>query len=429
VTASFGAVLALAAGCGARPVCGLRGCDIRDSDCQQMVSEAAACLGQVAPVAVPMNVISRDQYIQQQSATTLSAADEAAFRAWNAGLALFNLAPADLSSSQAEAAQAGDVAAYYSPKDKTITIVDGGGLDPIVGVAILAHEYTHALQDASFDITRLDQQYATDRDRALAIGAIIEGEATYVGDVAVVSLFGDDPGTVAWDGIYRHWDDQAHTDARKSPLPVTLDYFQFAYPFGTKFQHDALVADGWAGVDQVFATPPSGTREVMAGFGAVEPAGGPWAEDLGTDAVPVLPSIFSFQRANRMGAWLVGVLFDRAGLSFAGTASAALRGDMLSIFRDEVTGTAVAAWRMRFMSADLAATVSTMSASLATSERVVQLDRDVIVIAAGDPTILAAIPTDLSFQAVPASAPTAGAPAAAALDLIRCSTASVAISF
>lgn len=191
---------------------------------------------------------------------------------------------------------------------------------------------------------------------------------------------------------------------------MTLASFHFDYPFGTKVVHDRAGAGGWAGVDALFAAPPSGTRELLAGPDAPEPAAGPWAEDLIDDAVPVLPARFTIQSADRMGAWIAGLFFERAALPFSRAAAEGLRGDVLSTYRDTVSGGVVGFWRFRFSSVELASTVAA-GAVVWDNGRARQVDRDVTLTIAGDPGSLLEIPEDLTFQPVPpttAAAPTDG---------------------
>jgi hypothetical protein len=399
-----------AASCGATPPCGLRLCDARDPECQRAISASAACLREVPPVRVPVSVVARDEYLRQQTQEPLSARDEQVFYTLNGVRALWGLAPPGLTPADASSARASAVAAFYSPADKAIVVIDDGSpLDDPWTMTVLVHEMTHALQDARVDITQLFNQHGQDFDRSLAISAVVEGEATYVQDLGAVGLFGDLASDVPWDQVYQSWRERARKTALASSLPVTLAPFHFNYPFGTKVVHDGAVAGGWAGVDALLATPPSGTRELLAGLGAPEPAAGPWAEDLINDAVPVLPERFTLQSADRMGAWIAGLFFERAGLPFAGAAAEGLRGDVLSTYRDTVSGGVVGFWRFRFSSVDLAATVAA-GAVVWDNGRARQVDRDVTLTIAGDPGSLLEIPEDLAFQPVPP------APAAAPAD-------------
>ncbi len=397
------AVLVVSA-CAPDPPCGLRLCDIRDAECQRVTAEGAACLRGVEPVTVPVALVSRDTFVADAAATTLTPAEEEAFRRWNAGLAALGLAPIDNSPGADGAARATWLGGFYSSQDKQITIIeDGRPLDSWPFIALLVHEYVHAIQDVRFDLAQLSATHVTDLDRALGVGAVIEGDATYIGDLASAGFFGVGINEIPWAEMFARWQDNARHDARRSPLPVTLAPSHFRYPFGTAFTKAALDASGWTGVDGLFALPPSGTREVMAGFGAAEPTGGAWAEDLGADAVPILDERFAYVGADRMGAWLLQVFLDRVAPYSYGAADLppSLRGDALSIFHDQITGGAVAFWRLRLASIETSDVLSVATSMLPAARRNFTEGDDLVIVAASDAATLDAVPTFAFYQPIP----------------------------
>ena len=420
------ALLASACDEGGPVPCGLRVCDIREPGCQQMAGEAAACLRGVTPVAVPVTVVSRDAYMQMAADMTPTPEAEAAFLRWNAGLSLLGLAPAASSSADTRAASAANTGGFYSAADKQITVIDDGvPLGSWPYVALLVHEWTHAIQDARFDLQQLGATNATDLDRGLAWGAVFEGEATYVGDLAASGLFGLGAADIPWRKVFDNWQAAARGQARTSPFPVSLAWAHFRYPFGSDFVKGTVDAAGWSGVDTLFGTAPGGTREVIAGAGAQEPDQGPWVEDLGADAVPILPDQFQYLDYDRMGAWIFETFLRRLFVdSAADTLAPRLRGDTLSTFRDQVTDGTIAVWRLRLSSAqavtDALANVDLQVAfARLGAVRVEVADRDLILVAAPDAATLAAIPFGPPFQAVPAPMP-ASTMSAAALSAVTC---------
>ena len=76
--------------------------------------------------------------------------------------------------------QAGQVAGYYSPERNELFVVSrSGALGPAEEVTY-AHEFTHQLQDQTFDLGKLGLDAANQSDRALAQLALIEGDAVSV---------------------------------------------------------------------------------------------------------------------------------------------------------------------------------------------------------------------------------------------------------
>jgi hypothetical protein len=283
-------------------------------------------------------------------------------------------------------------------------IIEDGPLEGWTYASLMVHEYMHAVQDARFDLAALSDRFVTDSDSSLAFGAITEGEASYVEDLASAGFFGLGAADVPWPDILTGWQSDARAHARRSPYPVTLAWSHFRYPFGTGYVKGAIDAAGWPGVDALYAAPPGSTREVIAGFGAPEPDAGPWVEDLGADAVPVVSAPLMYFDSDRMGAWIFHTFMHRLGLGSLGEAYAPhLRGDRLSIIGRSDSSETIAVWRLRF------ATVPEGLQLIVTSLPGAAVDfigRDAIIIAAADRLALIRVPALTTFQAVPAPSPT-----------------------
>ncbi|MEL6543786.1 MAG: hypothetical protein AAFQ82_04115, partial [Myxococcota bacterium] len=93
----------------------------------------------------------------------------------------------------------GEVAGYYDPERKQITLVDGTGepkkkeprsfwakmlagdapegFDAENNRGVIAHELTHALTDQHYDLKKLQAQRRGHDDASMAIDAVIEGDA------------------------------------------------------------------------------------------------------------------------------------------------------------------------------------------------------------------------------------------------------------
>ena len=302
----------VAAACAPEPPCGLRACDIRAADCQVMAAEAAACLREVPSVSVPVVVVARDAYTASVTSAPLTADEEEAFRRGTPASRRSAWRPPTTLPPRT-AFRASQLGAFYTSATPQITIIDDGyPLDSLFLVALLVHENMHAIQHARFHLADLRAARATDLDRALALGAVSEGEATYVQDLAVAGFYGLGKDDIDWPAVLARWQESARRQARGSRWPVSLAWSHFRYPFGTGYVKEAYDASGWSGVDALYGMPPVDTRQVMAGFGAAAPGGGAWAEDLDGDSIPVLdPGSIRLRRGGASGAWLLYAFLNR----------------------------------------------------------------------------------------------------------------------
>ena len=303
----------LVAACAPDPPCGLRLCDIRDADCQRVTAEGAACLRGVEPVTVPVVIVPRDAFVAEAAATTLTPAEEEAFRRWNAGLAALGLAPIDNSPGTDGDARATWLGGFYSSQDKQITVIDDGRpLDGWPFIALLVHEYVHAIQDARFDLAQLHATHDTDLDQVARARRRDRGRRDVHRRSRVGGIL---RGRRRRDPLGGGVRPMARRRAlRGAPVAASGHVVALAFSLPVRDRvHEGGARRRRGGRTSTVCSRrrPSGTREVMAGFGAAEPTGVAWAEDLGADAVPILDERFAYVGADRMGAWLLEVFLDR----------------------------------------------------------------------------------------------------------------------
>jgi hypothetical protein len=344
--------------------CGLRACDIRKSDCQQSAAAAAACLLGRPPQVIPIETVRRSQYVSGELAGTQTGDSVREQRRLDA-LILLDLADPGSTPQTATASLSGRVAAYYSPRDKKITVITDDGddspLDGASNMSLLVHESTHALQDAAGRLAYPPADGDRSYDRDMAQGALIEGEASLTESLTTLALFEHDVADVPWQRLFDRFDDLVSRVAAASPVPVDLAYSYFAYPFGLATTYRAYAAQGTAGLDGLWATPPVSARQIILGPDAPELANGPVVEDLGPASVPDLPAEFEFVDGDRTGAFVFRLFVMRAerhsGMALprgsqARAMAANLRGDYLSLFNRG------AAWRLRFATNEYATLVA-----------------------------------------------------------------------
>jgi hypothetical protein len=359
-------LLLLAPACAPDARCGLRACDIRTSACQQSAASAAACLLGQQPQNIPIETVSRSHYVAGEisgSATGDLAAEQHRLDA----LMLIDLADPGVTPQSATASLSGRVAAYYSPAAKKITVItDDGDNTPLDGawnVTLLVHESTHALQDAAGRLAYPPGDEDRSYDRGMALDALIEGEASLTETLARLALFEHDVADVPWQRLFTQFDDLVSRIAAAAPVPIDLAFSYFAYPYGLTATYRAYAADGTAGLDRLWATPPISARAVILGPDAPELAAGPVVEDLGPDSVPKDTGGLIYLDGDRTGAFVFRLFVMRAernaGVALANSRARALgadlSGDYLSLFTGGPSSTSSAvSWRLRFSTSEAA---------------------------------------------------------------------------
>jgi hypothetical protein len=121
--------------------------------------------------------------------------------------------------------------------------------------ATFAHEYTHALQDQYFDLTRLAPKHPTNDDRSLAIQALTEGDATLMQRLwAQEKMTQDEINQLG----------QGGADSKLFSAPLFLrEQLLFPYGDGFNFIRQIYQTSGYAGVDEVFRNPPESTEQIL----------------------------------------------------------------------------------------------------------------------------------------------------------------------
>ncbi|WP_165222642.1 hypothetical protein [Aquisphaera insulae] len=211
-----------------------------------------------------------------------------------------------------------EVAAFYDPKTKTMHLIEEpesvkkaqptfleklfgkrGGFDKDENKTVIAHELTHALADQHYDLEHLHKVARHDDDRALAVSALIEGEAT----LAMVGAQMED-----WDGSKIVKLPAADLDrsmgflgplmsmigggkSLKSAPAIISESMIFPYLRGMVFCAWLANKGGWQAIDEAYRNPPVSTEQIlhpdkfigtpdlptMIDLGALN-AGAPWKE-------------------------------------------------------------------------------------------------------------------------------------------------------
>ncbi len=145
------------------------------------------------------------------------------------------------------------VLGFYDDEDKRIAVVTDVGLDAEARTTY-AHEYTHAMQDAAFQIATLELDVAGDDDGAMARLSLLEGDAELTSllwatqNVDVEDLFGGGGGP----------------PPDLSEIPSWLvEEIIFPYTVGTDFVFTIHNEGGYEAVNAAYEDPPESTEQVI----------------------------------------------------------------------------------------------------------------------------------------------------------------------
>jgi hypothetical protein len=177
----------------------------------------------------------------------------------NATLRALGLLEPDQDIAELQLQLLGDqVLGFYDDVDKRMVIVTDEGLNALAKFTY-AHEYTHALQDAAFELASLGIDEEGHDDQALARVALVEGDATAT--------------MLAW--AFRHLEpaelaeltNQAPPDTSGIPSWLVEQTVVFPYVDGLAWTSAMTGSDptqpDFASVDAAFADPPDSTEQIV----------------------------------------------------------------------------------------------------------------------------------------------------------------------
>ncbi|MEO8457821.1 MAG: hypothetical protein ABI559_08420 [Chloroflexota bacterium] len=174
------------------------------------------------------------------------------------------LAPEDYTLANFAGDFSDDIAGFYDFRHKALVLVGDPNkqlskLDQLV----LAHEYTHSLQDKTFDLEALEKQWADnplDKSGRSSYGetvkCLIEGDATFTEIKYAEEMFGPDWRTAIQDA--------SASPAAESALPPFIQHaVQFDYNDCEVFVSNLYDEGGWAAVNAAFRKPPATTEQII----------------------------------------------------------------------------------------------------------------------------------------------------------------------
>jgi hypothetical protein len=157
--------------------------------------------------------------------------------------------------------QVQEIQGFYIPETgELFVIAEDENLSPLKRV-FLAHEIVHALQDQHFDLSRLEE-YLPDRDRSMALRAMIEGDAVLTQELYVQEYL-----TTREQIEYLREAfgllQLGRPDESMDQVPRYLEEtLYFPYSAGLRFIMHAFDGD-FGVVDEILQDPPQSTQQIM----------------------------------------------------------------------------------------------------------------------------------------------------------------------
>ncbi|HEY1557751.1 MAG TPA: hypothetical protein VGF94_23125 [Kofleriaceae bacterium] len=181
-------------------------------------------------------------------------------------LARWGLIPVDLDYTKLMIdVLADEIAGYYDPHTKKLTISKSAGDNPIWAEMVLAHELDHGLQDQSFDLLKLDDLPAAEGDALLARHALVEGDGVAVMLEVMLARAGrpvpwGNPGLVH--AITATMTAGTGDSLDRAPL-VVREEMLFPYRDGLAFVAALRRRQPWSAVDAAFRRLPRSTEQIL----------------------------------------------------------------------------------------------------------------------------------------------------------------------
>ncbi|MCK4473414.1 MAG: hypothetical protein KAW49_16655 [Anaerolineae bacterium] len=152
------------------------------------------------------------------------------------------------------------VAGVYVPEQEQLYVATGQQESSVDDQALLAHAYTHVLQDQHFDLGAMDARAMT-TDATLAVRALVEGDATLL-----TALYRyENLAAADWERLA-----ELILQAEQPGYGEELDRVEawarlqrFPYREGRQFTTALFQADGWEAINHAYTDPPRSTEQVL----------------------------------------------------------------------------------------------------------------------------------------------------------------------
>lgn len=377
-------------------------CDITQAACQKSIFASVARLRGSSAGALPAIRTMTRAELEPEIRSEYTKAQSEADAVWDRAFALLHWMPDTSPAVDVYVSHFFDnVAAYYDEDDKRVTIIKRDEtVDWQAESFTLAHEFAHALQDRAVDLHAYRKQHVKDSDSSLAVRSLIEGEATLLSNVLLVRKLGYEAEKANWPEYVSRLYQSAASAVTKGDAPLADSFQLLPYPLGTGFLYANYLTQGQRWIDSVYADPP------LSALSWAEPPGSASAPET-LDCQPTLapPGYQVFDLDS------LGIASQFALTLGGGSLPGALRSDRIVVFTEPGVPTAqsrlLVAWRSRLASRLDQPVLAALARDALAARIDLVGDRDVLIRAATDPSLLAETSTSQCGPADPPRARTA----------------------
>ena len=265
-------------------------CDTRKVACQAQLLELASCIYGVTPrPRVPVRLLTEAQLADELSSDAIGfgAGDDASLPHVERALVdLKLLLPGDLTETGAAMNLARRMDGIYLDAPRGIVLVDRGvAPDSAEQDALLVREWTHALQDAAYDVPVWRERFGSGLDTELALRAVTDGQATHVQYRAWAAISGSDVNLIDWYGTFAKLRRSSVERALADDSPYFASRARFPSGFGAALASLRWQQEGRLYHATQFDEPPQTSLAVLAQSleREVSDAAPPFREPTATD--------------------------------------------------------------------------------------------------------------------------------------------------
>jgi len=305
------------------------------------------------------------------------AGDERGFRAEVRALELLGMLSPGLIEAPADVAEVtvSNLLAYYYIPTREIVIIDRG--DPVTDVdanAVLAHEFVHALQDRRYGLATFGGEVAGDADGSLAVGSLIEGEATLYQYLLTFAYRGVDFRYFNFPRFFNDLVLYGEDATLEAGSPAITASGIFPYTLGARYAGEIWLLGGADALEAQFQAPPSTSWEVIENR---PPATN--VERFEQNPVPLDGS--TLLADDVAGAWVVAATLGSAGVDVLEDSLSELaghwRGDHYWVFTTaDETPTVTALWAIEWSAPPNAERFAALAAALAPAGAALRLETE-----------------------------------------------------